>query len=234
MSELTRRVNRLLGQTLRVQVVPGNTRPVRLDTRWFTHVSYFAELLAKVSTLGGDLVECGVADGVSLSMISSLNRAISPLEDRTIWGFDAWAGLPSPTEADLTHEKSIATAGMFGYTSIRRVREELMGYGWAEADIDKTIKLIPGYFEQTLPGFQSDIALLHIDADLYDSYRCALVNLWPKVRTGGIVAFDEYEDTEKWPGARRAVDEFLGTLAPGVATLHEHRCGKWWVSKQVS
>jgi len=40
-----------------------------------------------------------------------------------------------------------------------------------------------------------------------------LEELYPKVVPGGIILFDEYDkdaDLVKWPGAKRAVDEFFG------------------------
>ena len=82
------------------------------------------------------------------------------------------------------------------------------------------ITLVKGLFSETLPKYSGPhIALLHIDADLYDSYKDALRYLWPKVSIGGIAAFDEYQMCEEWPGARQAVDEFFGQLAPGRARL---------------
>jgi hypothetical protein len=32
---------------------------------------------------------------------------------------------------------------------------------------------------------------------------------YPKVAAGGIIAFDEYQSFEKYPGARKAIDEFF-------------------------
>lgn len=232
MSDLTRRVNRLLGRTLGVQVVPGATRAVRLNQAWFARLGYFHDLLTSVSGVRGDVVECGVAGGTSLAMLASLVFATNHSPSRRLWGFDAWAGLPDPSSADLAGEHSIAAAGMFGDTSPERVREELAAYGLGDQTVAEMITLVPGYFEQTLPGFQGEIALLHIDVDLYESYRTCLETLWGNVQPGGVVAFDEYEDTERWPGARPAVDEFLSAMPEGATRLQiDERTGKAWVTK---
>lgn len=44
--------------------------------------------------------------------------------------------------------------------------------------------------------------------DLYQSYKTCLEHLFPKVVSGGIVLFDEY-DTPNWPGAKKAIDEYF-------------------------
>ena len=49
---------------------------------------------------------------------------------------------------------------------------------------------------------------LHLDVDLYSSYKICLENLWENVIDGGIVLFDEYHD-KKWPDAKYAIDEFF-------------------------
>lgn len=230
MSDLTRRINATLGRVFEVQITPGRTRAVRLSADWFVKLVHFNSLLEQVASVPGDLVECGVADGSSLAMFASLMRATGQV--RCLWGFDSWEGLPPPSDADVTHETSIASAGMFEHASTHRVHDELAAYGWSHAEILQTVSLVPGLFERTLPEFDGNIALLHIDADLYESYRSCLTNLWPNLQIGGIAAFDEYDEPELWPGARLAVDEFLSSLPEGAAELsRDDRSGKWWVKK---
>jgi hypothetical protein len=232
MSRLTREINRALGRAVGVQVVAGRTRAVRLNEEWFQRFLYFNELVDRIAEVPGAIVECGVAEGTSLAMLASLVRASNDSDSRHVWGFDSWEGLPAPTGADAAGDESIARTGMFSYTSVDRVREELAAYGWDEERTRQKISLVPGWFDDTLPSFEREIALLHIDVDLYESYQTCLRYLWPWVRPGGIVAFDEYEDAESWPGARRAVDEFLGSIPQGKASLREdQRSRKWWVQK---
>ncbi|NDG09881.1 MAG: hypothetical protein EB112_04210, partial [Actinobacteria bacterium] len=52
------------------------------------------------------------------------------------------------------------------------------------------------------------IAFLHIDLDLYEGYESALKLFYEQVVTGGVIFFDEY-NAEAWPGATKAVDEFV-------------------------
>jgi O-methyltransferase len=51
------------------------------------------------------------------------------------------------------------------------------------------------------------IALLHVDCDWYAGVKLALETLFDRVPSGGWVVIDDYGD---WPGAARALHEFLG------------------------
>jgi hypothetical protein len=123
---------------------------------------------------------------------------------------------------------------MFSHSTTMRVRDELLAYGLTDDEIRRQISLVPGIFAQTLPRYDGHIALLHVDADLYQSYLDCLENLWPRVEVGGVATFDEYGEPETWPGARRAVDEFFTTYAAEATELHrDDVSGKWWVMKRA-
>jgi hypothetical protein len=231
MSTISRSVNRTLGQVLGVQVVPAHTRRVVLSRDWFARLIHFNRLVEAIAEVEGDLVECGVASGTGLASLTSLLGVHG--QNRAVWGFDSWAGLPAPTTADAG-EESVAAGGMFSEASTAKVREELLAYGLPEQDIAKTVKLVPGFFSDTLPHYTGRIALLHIDVDLYQSYMDCLTCLWSHVAVGGIVAFDEYGDIDKWPGAQRAIDEFFSEHAVEATDLrHDEPSDKWWVTKRA-
>jgi hypothetical protein len=232
MSTITRSINRALGQTVGIQLVPAHARRVALDGRWFTRLVHFNNLVEKIAAVDGDVVECGVADGSSLASLASLLKVYG--QARQVWGFDSWAGLPPPSRADLG-DASIAVGGMFSQASTAKVRDELLAYGLTNKEIAKTVKLVPGLFSETLPSYQGRIALLHVDVDLYQSYLDCLTSLWPRVEVGGIVAFDEYGEDDTWPGARRAVDEFFAATPSVDATdmRHDEISGKWWIMKSA-
>ncbi len=69
------------------------------------------------------------------------------------------------------------------------------------------VKTVPGWFDSTLRQAPLDtIALLHIDADWYESVKIALETLYTRVTPGGFVVLDDYG---YWPGCGRAVGDFL-------------------------
>jgi hypothetical protein len=228
MSTITRSVNRTLGQMLGVQVVSARTRRVALSKDWFARLIHFNKLIEAIAEVNGALVECGVASGTGLASLTSLLSVHG--QNRAVWGFDSWSGLPDPTAADRG-DASIAEGGLFTEASTAKAREEMLAYGLSGKDA-AAVKLVPGLFSDTLSHYQGRIALLHIDVDLYQSYLDCLRTLWPHVEVGGIVAFDEYGDTRKWPGAQRAIDEFFAEHASEASELrHDKPSDKWWVVK---
>jgi len=185
-----------------------------------TRVSYFARMVRRVDAIEGDFVECGVHFGQGLGLLAVFNHRRTA--GRHLWGFDSWEGLPSPTPEDSATRTSIATAGMFANSGREAVIHTFKTLGFSDEYISEHLTLVKGLFANTLASYRGNaIALLHIDADLYQSYRDCLTNLWPHIAIGGIAAFDEYHTSDVWPGARQAVDEFLRSLPPGAAELRQ-------------
>jgi len=50
------------------------------------------------------------------------------------------------------------------------------------------------------------IAVLRLDTDWYESTRCELEQLFPRLSEGGVLIIDDYGH---WEGCRRAVDEYF-------------------------
>jgi SAM-dependent methyltransferase len=156
-----------------------------------------------VTKLIGALVECGSWNGGSAALLAS--AAYRP--GRHVWLFDSWEGMPEPSENDggraLGKYKQLA--GNFCVGDMSRVS----GAFWQAGVIDNTLHIRKGWFQDTLPLAAREIgkiALLHIDADWYDSVAICLRVLYPQVKKGGLVIIDDYGH---WPGCRLAVDEYF-------------------------
>ena len=179
----------------------------RLTAGYGRRFAYFHSLLQMIDGVEGDIVECGVASGKSLFAQAVFLERNQP--HRTIYGFDSFEGLPEISAEDDPDEYPEAKyKGKFA-NSMESVIARLVSSGIPEEYVDQKIRLVKGWLEDTLPGFDQPIALLHIDVDLYQSYLDVLENLYPKVSPGGIVAFDEYHDP-LWVGASTAIHEFFG------------------------
>ena len=156
--------------------------------------------------LPGCVVECGVYKGASLAAIAAKLKALG--SKRRILGFDSFDGLPEPSAEDYIADPQLrqkARRGYFGDTSLELTRSRVDAVGY-----EGEIILVPGWFEDTLPRFDEQIALLFLDCDFYESYVVALNSLSDKVVPGGIAIFDEYESL-KYPGPRLAVDQFFSS-----------------------
>ena len=94
------------------------------------------------------------------------------------------------------------------------------------------VTLIKGLFNKTLlnyPGKQ--IALLHIDCDLYEGYLTVLETLYHRVVKGGLILFDEY-DVKAFPGAAKAVDCFFDKIDDSdYKFVYDETISKYYVVK---
>lgn len=150
------------------------------------------------SSVPGDIVECGVYNGGSAALMASFCKN-SPLS-RDIWLFDSFEGLPRPTDKD--GDEAPAYEG-WCYGDLSKVRKIFQKLGIPES----RVHIVKGWFQDTFPSVQiRDIALLHIDADWYESVKLCLEKFYDNVQPGGYIVLDDYGD---WEGCRIATDEFL-------------------------
>lgn len=190
---------------------------------------YFKRIFDQVKPLEGDLVECGVAKGRSLSMLAML--AIDEGKQRNIWAFDSFEGLPEGSQND--HSVRNPQAGQMSYSPYQ-VKEYLDAAGVDPFYFRAHITLIKGYFENTLKLYRGKpIVLLNLDVDLHDSYLTCLEELYPKVSPGGAILFDEYFGTWEYlhyPGAKQAIDQFLEKNH--LSIQRDETCGKYYAVKK--
>ncbi len=200
---------------------PKHKKPVlQLQANELDRMPYFYDLIKKIEKVEGCIVECGVGWGKSLAMIA-ISLKMNNDENRNIYGFDSFKGFPEPDKVDLFGK---ATRRHYS-TSYIYVREFLDKF----LEDQKKIELVKGYVENTLPCFKEKIAFLHIDVDIYNAYKVSLKELYALVQKNGIIAFDEYQSEIKWPGAKKAVDEFL--LETGEKLIHSKIIDRYYLVK---
>ncbi len=175
--------------------------PEYSNFKYLRKVFFLHDLCDDVAHLDGDIVECGVAYGNGLITFATFAKLEG--KGRKVYGFDSFEGFPTPSIFDKSHRASIK--GEYGDANQNYVARVIRNANVGE------VQLVKGYVEDTAKTYTGTIALLYIDLDLYEGYKSTLEAMFDKVVPGGIVAFDEYDDP-KWPGAKKAVDEFLATL----------------------
>lgn len=143
----------------------------------------------------GDIVECGVCNGGSAALIAA---AIQP-SDRKIWLYDTFSGIPAPGKLDGP-AASAFTGGLKG--DLVKVREVFSAVSIPEKNIVIREGEFNKTFAQPLPG---TIALLHIDADWYESVGLCLETFYTRVSEGGVIILDDFG---YWEGTRLAFYEF--------------------------
>lgn len=153
------------------------------------------------------IVEAGIGFGNTFSYLTLIAEKIST----KIIGFDSFCGFPeivNPRDRRLSKKKLLK--GQWNVSSKKSIKEKLKYTGISNKFIINNVELVEGYFEDSLKSFNKNkkIFFLHLDVDLYSSYKTCLEYLWDSVIDGGIIVFDEYHDT-KWADAKDAIDEFL-------------------------
>lgn len=185
---------------------------------------YFKDMLESVAGVEGDIVECGVSIGHGALVFSLLSEYIG--KRRTYYGFDSFEGFPDPVEKD---ELTPITGRGFWANPPETVLRVLRDGRLSDDFINDHIRLVKGWFNETLPRYEGKIALLHLDCDLYESYSVALNTLYSRVEPNGVIMFDEYNDA-RWPGANKAISEFFMDK-PETVQAHPKCNWKYFVRK---
>lgn len=149
------------------------------------------ELLAEALRQSRDeglFFEFGVYKGETIRFIANIKNATR------IHGFDSFEGLPEFWRDGFN-------AG------------DLSLYG-ALPEVPQNVLLHKGWFNETLPlilkDSTEDVSFLHIDCDLYSSTRTIFELLGKRIKTGTIIAFDEYFNYPFWEEhEHRAFQEFV-------------------------
>ena len=159
---------------------------------WFNAVS-------RVKVIEGDIVEAGTGFGNTAITLLTANRLFHA--QKQVHCFDSFEGFPLPHANDYgSRVKKNSRVSGWEHNSEEIITEA--------AGNDPLLIIHKGYFAETMSQLPVHIALLHIDCDLYESTQCVVENAYPRLSPGAVVVIDEYHD-EKWPGVRKAIDEFL-------------------------
>ncbi len=146
----------------------------------------------------GDLIEAGVYRGGSAIFMRGVLKAYGD-KGRKLWVADSFQGLPAP-------DPGLNPAQLWGQgdmaVPLEVVKENFARYGL----LDDKVCFLKGFFADALPKAEiTKLAVLRIDADLYESTMDALTNLYPKLSVGGYVILDDYQNL---PDCRRAIDDY--------------------------
>lgn len=191
-----------------VQDIPGIRDLTMVGLGGLTEMVRFVDEVV-ADGIDGAVVECGVwRGGVSFAAARRLQHHG---DDRPVWMFDSFEGLPPPAAVDGPRAKTWMHDAHYHdncAAALDQVRFDADALG-----VQDRVRLVAGWFDDTLPATRDEvgpIALLRIDADWHASVRCCLDELYDQVSPGGIVVFDDYYS---WDGCAVAVHEFLGQRA---------------------
>jgi hypothetical protein len=160
----------------------------------------------------GSIVECGVWRGGSM-MAAARTLLAAGETSRDLYLFDTYEGMSAPTGSDRDYQGAAAEDllrrsprddnEVWCYAGLEDVRTNLESTGYPAG----RMHFIEGKVEDTIPSAApEEIAILRLDTDWYESTKHELVNLYPRLKPGGVLIIDDYGH---WEGARQATDEYF-------------------------
>jgi len=145
----------------------------------FDDVWEYRSFLMQEAAVDGYFLEFGVADGNTLDFWARKHPQLK------FFGFDSFKGLPEDWKP--------------GFKKGRFDQEILPKF-------PDNVNLVPGWFSETVSNFVAEyqeidqISFIHIDCDLYSSTKTIFDNLGNLIKSGAIIAFDEYFNYPGWEG----------------------------------
>jgi predicted O-methyltransferase YrrM len=186
----------------------------------------FPALLRGVAEVPGDVCEVGCYRGLSAYLIASILRDLK--KPARFHLCDSFAGLSEFATVDKSryHNMDRPKKRRKYVCSLEVVQCNLREFDFIE------------YHQGWIPApFQaltdSRFCFVHVDVDLYQPTRDSFEFFYPRLSPYGVMVFDDY-GTEKFPGARQAIDEcltrvrdaFFVTLPSGQAFLLKKAASK--------
>ena len=148
----------------------------------------------------GDICEFDTMTGRSAVAIATAVRMAAsrfdntPRGDKKVWFFDSFEGLPPSTLEPDTKSPHVQT-GTWGAGTCSGLDEFQFTKKIKHFLNDNQFNVHKGWFKDTISNLQNtQIAMLHIDGDLYESAIDVLMPLFnnANITEGGIIFFDDF------------------------------------------
>jgi O-methyltransferase len=155
----------------------------------------------------GDFVECGVCNGGTAAILASR------LGSRHLWMYDSFEGLPEPVDVDGDEAMKWTGKAVGNENQVVELLDKV-GVTGSQYTINK------GWFCDTFKDpLPKAVAVLHCDADWYESTILTLETFYHLIPDGGCVILDDFG---WWEGCRVAFYDFC--FRHSIKPLLE-RCG---------
>ncbi len=180
--------------------LPNNRRPQRFYN--------LVQFLGQAINLEGQVAECGCYKGLSSFLLLHYILKDQPgFAGEGFHIFDSFEGLSPPTEEDRITDKTIGGGKL-------QFAKPAGTYAATAEEVQKLLTPFPqvvyhkGWIPRSFQGLsEQTYKFVHIDLDFYTPIRGSVEYFYPRLVTGGIIVFDDYGSL-KWPGAKKAVDEY--------------------------
>ena len=165
--------------------------------------TYDAIAQIEKANVPGAIVEMGVWRGGCGAFMAWCAKKYTT--QRTVWLFDSFEGLSPFSDEDSEKAAKKQRKGGKVFAAPQKDAEEIV----LKLNVRERVKIVKGWFKDTVPETKQHIgkiALLRLDADIYEPTKYCLNELYDLVSPGGIIIIDDYG---AWKGCNRAVYEFF-------------------------
>lgn len=175
----------------------------------------------------GDVVEFGVWRGLSSRMLGLLCKKHN---------FDEKLILVDSFEGGLSDKTANDENALYTQTA-NQIKLEKEQFSSSEHDLKQVmsefnfVEIYNGWVPDILSDIKTEkIRFLHLDMDLYQPTKDALLNCWPKIVSNGIVCFDDYNSSQ-FPGVTKVFDEFITTVESEIRLAYRVPMGGAFILK---
>ena len=169
----------------------------------------------------GDLIETGVWRGGATIFMRAILKAYGVTE-RRVWVADSFQGVPPPNPQRYPAD----TGDTLNKATILQVSLEEVKANFKKYDLlDDQVRFLKGWFKDTLSSAPiTQLAVMRLDGDMYESTMDALTALYPKLSANGYVIIDDYI----LKGCNRAVHDFRATWGVSDKIRDIDGTGVYW------
>jgi hypothetical protein len=175
------------------------------------------EAYKMIKDIAGDIVECGVFKGESITRLAHFREILGSNNSSKIIGFDNFNSIYPDTEYQEdknVRQHWIDTAGTdsISTSQLKSVFEKhkFENFDFIQGDIVDTV---PNYIKQN-PGLR--VSLLNIDCDFVEPTYTSIKLFWPLIPKGGMILLDNYAgyspEGHSYFGDTNGIEKFLNEL----------------------
>jgi hypothetical protein len=192
------------------------------------NINVLVSLLEQCLGLEGDIAECGVYRGATLIPMGLYLKQRDG--KKVAYGFDSFEGFDASVDSEIALgglPNSEKRRGGFDDTSYEYVAAKVRRFG-----LEGHVKLVRGFLADTLASYADKrFCFVHLDVDIYESYKLALEFFYPRCVPKAVILLDEYNDPP-WPGCNKAVDAFLADKPEKLREIERDNHVKYFIRKK--
>ena len=186
------------------------------------------DLLLKSISLEGDMIEFGVWRGYSTRRMAAVAKNAGA--KKRLYACDSFEGFGD--EVITSQDTSL-------FRSANRLKKKFTVASDVPGKLDEFFKCfdldgvcIKGFFSESLNSIDNSTkyCFAHVDCDAYSSHLDCLNYVYQRMTKGGCIVFDDY-DKKTWPGAKKAVNEFLLNKPEQIKLSHNKDNPAWYIIK---